>query len=144
MTVQAAVAVRPTRRRFYVGIAIAIVITVFAGFSRSYYLRTFYHTTPLAGLVHLHGVIFSSWVLLFLGQSTLVAAGRTALHRRLGAERHRARLLLQVHDELVLEAPPEELDAVAALVREEMEGAAVLDVPLVVDVGTGQNWREAK
>ena len=84
MTVQAAVAVRPTRRRFYVGIAIAIVITVFAGFSRSYYLRTFYHTTPLAGLVHLHGVIFSSWVLLFLGQSTLVAAGRTALHRRLG------------------------------------------------------------
>jgi DNA polymerase-1 len=74
----------------------------------------------------------------------LIKRAMIAVHRRLGEQRLRARLLLQVHDELVLEAPPEELDAVQALVREEMEGAAVLDVPLVVDVGTGGDWLEAK
>jgi DNA polymerase-1 len=54
------------------------------------------------------------------------------------------KLLLQVHDELVLEAPPEELERVKELVRREMEGVFVLDVPLLVDVGTGINWRDAK
>ena len=74
----------------------------------------------------------------------LIKRAMVAVHGRLRAERRRARLLLQVHDELVLEAPPEEVAAVETLVREEMEGAARLDVPLVVDVGTGGNWREAK
>jgi DNA polymerase-1 len=56
----------------------------------------------------------------------------------------RARQLLQVHDELVLEAPPEEVDEVKELVRREMEGVAELRVPLVVDTGSGTNWRDAK
>ncbi len=55
-----------------------------------------------------------------------------------------ARMLLQVHDELVFEAPPGELVALRALVREAMEGAAELAVPLVVDIGTGDNWVDAK
>jgi DNA polymerase-1 len=55
-----------------------------------------------------------------------------------------SRLLLQVHDELVLESPPEELDAVRQLVRKEMEGVCELAVPLLVEVGTGVNWRDAK
>jgi DNA polymerase-1 len=55
-----------------------------------------------------------------------------------------ARMLLQVHDELVFECPPAELDALAALVKREMEGVCALDVPLVVDIGTGENWRDAK
>jgi len=55
-----------------------------------------------------------------------------------------AKMLLQVHDELVFEAPPEEADAVRAMVKKEMEGVAKLDVPLLVDVGTGDNWRDAK
>ena len=63
---------------------------------------------------------------------------------RLKAEHSGGRLLLQVHDELVLEAPDGEVDAVAALVRSHMEGAATLKVPLVVDVGTGANWLDAK
>jgi DNA polymerase-1 len=53
-------------------------------------------------------------------------------------------MLVQVHDELVFECPPEEVEAVAKLVKREMEGACQLKVPLVVDVGVGDNWRDAK
>ncbi len=55
-----------------------------------------------------------------------------------------SRMLLQVHDELVFECPPEELDALSTMVRREMESAAVLDVPLVVEMGVGDNWLETK
>jgi DNA polymerase I len=53
-------------------------------------------------------------------------------------------MLLQVHDELVFEAPPEEVKAVSAMVKREMENVYRLDVPLLVDVGVGENWRDAK
>ena len=55
-----------------------------------------------------------------------------------------ARMLLQVHDELVLEVPPEELDRLRVLVKTEMESVRKLDVPLLADVGVGDNWRDAK
>jgi DNA polymerase-1 len=55
-----------------------------------------------------------------------------------------SKMLLQVHDELVLESPPEETAAVRKLVKKEMEGVAQLKVPLVVETGTGKNWRDAK
>ncbi len=61
----------------------------------------------------------------------------------LTAERRAARLLLQVHDELVLEVPDAELEPVSALVRREMEGAAALAVPLDVQIGHGASWAEA-
>jgi len=54
-----------------------------------------------------------------------------------------ARMLLQVHDELVFETPPDELAALSALVKARMEGVYALSVPLVADVGSGKNWREA-
>ncbi len=54
-----------------------------------------------------------------------------------------ARMLLQVHDELVFEVPEAEIEETAALARKVMEGAARLEVPLVVDVGWGRNWEEA-
>jgi DNA polymerase-1 len=54
-----------------------------------------------------------------------------------------ARMLLQVHDELVFEVPEAEREATSALVRREMEGAASLSVPLVVEAGFGRNWGEA-
>jgi DNA polymerase-1 len=57
---------------------------------------------------------------------------------------YRAKLLLQVHDELVVEAPALEIEPVARLVRACMEGAAALRVPLVATVGTGDNWLDAK
>jgi DNA polymerase-1 len=53
-------------------------------------------------------------------------------------------MILTVHDELLFECPKEEADTAAALVRERMEGAASLTVPLTVDVGIGENWRDAK
>jgi DNA polymerase-1 len=53
-------------------------------------------------------------------------------------------MLLQVHDELVFECPPEEVDAVRKLVKHEMESVCQLNVPLLVDVGVGDNWRDAK
>jgi DNA polymerase-1 len=55
-----------------------------------------------------------------------------------------SRMLLQVHDELVFELPPQEQDALVALVRHEMEHAAELSVPLVVDVGLGDSWLATK
>ena len=55
-----------------------------------------------------------------------------------------ARLLLQVHDELVLECAPDALDAVQSSVQRTMEQAVSLSVPLVVEIGSGPNWMEAK
>jgi len=54
------------------------------------------------------------------------------------------RMLLQVQDELVFEAPREEVDEIRAMVKSEMESVRKLDVPMVVDVGVGDNWRDAK
>jgi DNA polymerase-1 len=56
----------------------------------------------------------------------------------------KAKLLMQVHDELLVEAPKEEAERVAELLRREMEGAVELDVPLKVEVGTGDNWMDTK
>jgi len=66
------------------------------------------------------------------------------LHRALREAQLEAAILLQVHDELVIETPTSEVDGVRELVREKMEGAASLEVPLVVDIGVGDNWLDAK
>jgi DNA polymerase-1 len=59
---------------------------------------------------------------------------------RLAAERFRAQLLLSVHDELLLEVPRDEVDRLVPVLRETMEGALPLDVPLIVDVKVGRDW----
>jgi len=71
-------------RLFYIGMVIAIVITVFAGFSRTFYLRPYFQTQPLIALLILHGVVFSSWIMLLVTQTTLVATKRMRTHMRLG------------------------------------------------------------
>jgi DNA polymerase-1 len=71
-------------------------------------------------------------------------AVHAALKARPAGAIGRARMILTVHDELLFEAPRDQADAVAALVRGLMEGAADLRVPLTVDVGVGDNWRDAK
>jgi DNA polymerase-1 len=65
------------------------------------------------------------------------------IHHRLQDGNFRTRMLLQVHDELLFEAPVAELERVGDLVRQEMEGAVSLDVPLVVELGKGENWSAA-
>jgi DNA polymerase-1 len=71
----------------------------------------------------------------------LVKVAMIRIHRRL--EGARARMLVQIHDELLFEVPEDERDATAALVRREMSEALDLRVPIVVDVGWGRDWSEA-
>jgi DNA polymerase-1 len=74
----------------------------------------------------------------------LIKVAMIRIHRTLRDGGHTGRMILQVHDELVFEAPIEELPSLRDLVRREMEGAVSLTVPLVVDVGEGPNWLDAK
>lgn len=74
----------------------------------------------------------------------LIKIAMIRIHKVLAEQQLESRMLLQVHDELVFECPVGELDVLTALVRHEMESAATLDVPLVVDVGIGDNWLETK
>ena len=64
--------------------------------------------------------------------------------RELKAKALRSRLILQVHDELIVDAVPEEVEEVEALLKKAMEGAAALDVPLEVHICAGKSWAEAK
>jgi DNA polymerase-1 len=74
----------------------------------------------------------------------LIKVAMIRIHHALIAKKLKSHMLLQVHDELVFECPPDELTELQALVVHEMTTAAKLDVPLVVDVGTGVNWLETK
>jgi DNA polymerase-1 len=74
----------------------------------------------------------------------IIKLAMVRLHHELAAEGLPARLLLQVHDELVLEAAPEATEAVRARVKATMETAVSLRVPLLVETGVGPNWMEAK
>ena len=74
----------------------------------------------------------------------VIKVAMVRIHERLRAEGRGARLVLQVHDELLLELPEPETSAVRELVRAEMVGAYPLDPPLAVDVGAGDDWGEAK
>ena len=78
-------------RLFYGGMAIAMAAVVFSGFAPTYYMTFFGNGAratvsggPLTPLVHLHGALFTGWVLLFIAQTALVAGHRLAVHRRLG------------------------------------------------------------
>ena len=75
---------RTIEHRFFTGMAIAIAITVLAGFARSYYLRPYFDAPPLQPVLHLHGLVFSSWIALYVTQTSLVATSRVRTHRRLG------------------------------------------------------------
>jgi len=72
----------------------------------------------------------------------IIKLAMIAIDRRLGAEELQTKMILQVHDELLFEAPAKERAAVEKLVREEMEGVYKLGVPLIVEIGAGPNWRD--
>jgi DNA polymerase-1 len=76
--------------------------------------------------------------------SDIVKIAMLHVDEALKREGLRARMVMQVHDELLVEAPAEEAERVAELLRREMESAVELDVPLLVEVGIGDNWMDAK
>ncbi len=73
----------------------------------------------------------------------IIKVAMLAVHRELRASGLRSRMLLQVHDELLFEVAPGELDRLTELVRTAMCGAFGLTIPLDVSVGTGRSWAEA-
>ncbi|MCL2171882.1 MAG: DNA polymerase, partial [Defluviitaleaceae bacterium] len=74
----------------------------------------------------------------------IIKIAMVKVHSRLLREGLQARLLLQVHDELLLEAPPDEADKIKQILQEEMAGAVNLNVPLAIDIAIGKNWYESK
>ena len=80
--------IRQTNHRFenlfFSGMAVAILVSVFVGFAKSYYLAGVFKAPLPNLLVHIHGAVFSSWILLLIVQTSLVAVGRVDVHRRLG------------------------------------------------------------
>ena len=72
----------------------------------------------------------------------LIKLAMIRIHRKLREGKLESRMLLQVHDELVFEVPSQEMETMQALVKQEMESVVSLSVPLVVDMGVGQNWME--
>src|SRR3979490_1077565 len=77
-------AIRWHRHLFYTALPIAVALAVFVGFAPTYYLKTAFGTPALAPLYHVHGFLFTCWMLLLIAQPALVAARRTALHRKVG------------------------------------------------------------
>lgn len=71
-------------RRFYTGMAAGLVVVTFIGFAPTYYLSGLTGAPALTPLVHLHGIVFTAWMLLFLGQNALIAANRADIHRLMG------------------------------------------------------------
>ena len=71
-------------RKFFTGVALAWVVVTFIGFAPSYYLGSWMGARPLGPLVHLHGIVFTTWILLYLTQNGLIALGRPDIHRRSG------------------------------------------------------------
>ena len=76
-------------------------------------------------------------------QADMIKLAMVRIHDRLAEEKLKSRMLLQVHDELVFETPPEEMTRLRKLVVHEMTHALPLDVPIEVDVGVGDNWLDA-
>ncbi|MGW8258293.1 MAG: DNA polymerase, partial [Thermoguttaceae bacterium] len=74
----------------------------------------------------------------------LIKLAMIAIHRRLDREGFQARILLQIHDELIFEVSSENLTRLAAIVSEEMSGVQNLKIPLKVDLKSGPNWAEAE
>lgn len=77
-------AVHPTRSRFHALIAIVLTAFVVIGFSRTYYLRFLSDRPPLHLILHIHGLVFTAWLALFVTQTRLIAARRADLHMKLG------------------------------------------------------------
>jgi hypothetical protein len=84
MTTSPALTVRLRDRRFYLFIAVLTAAIVFAGFARTFFLNGFFAKLPLPSLYILHGLVFSSWLVLLVTQSALISAKQIRIHQKLG------------------------------------------------------------
>lgn len=84
MNVQARAFRNNTDHRFFMAAAVGIASIVFAGFARSYYLKSLFGMPALPLMLHVHGLVMTSWIVLFFTQTCLIAAHRVDWHRRLG------------------------------------------------------------
>jgi hypothetical protein len=76
---------RSREHRFFCGMSVLIGLVVFVGFARTYFLAALFEAKPLpAPIVHIHGAVFTSWIVLLIAQTSLAASGRADIHRRLG------------------------------------------------------------
>jgi uncharacterized membrane protein YozB (DUF420 family) len=82
--VRAALPGRKYDHVFFSGMAVLLLGSVFLGFAHTYYLAGMFHAPLPSAIIHVHGAIFSSWILFLLAQTTLVASGRVDIHRRIG------------------------------------------------------------
>ena len=73
----------------------------------------------------------------------IIKLAMIAIQNRLENENWKSKMLLQVHDELVFDVPKEEINTLQEIVKKEMENAFEINVPLIVDIGIGNNWLEA-
>jgi len=71
-------------RRFHTGMAVAMLLTAVIGFGPTYFFKPVHPSPPLSPLLHVHGLVFTAWLVLLIVQSGLIRADRTDLHRRLG------------------------------------------------------------
>jgi hypothetical protein len=80
--------VKPPGRRFdhvlFTSMALVMLVTVFVGFAHTYYLAGVFRAPLPSRIIHVHGAVFSCWILLLVAQTSLVSAGRVDIHRRLG------------------------------------------------------------
>jgi hypothetical protein len=81
---QAARADPKGEHRFFAAMAIVMAVATFVGFAPSYYLAPVFGAKPLSALVHIHGIIFTAWILLYVTQTVLISAGRADIHRITG------------------------------------------------------------
>lgn len=106
---------RRTERRFFSALAIFIAVAIALGFARTYFLRPLFLPASLTPLVHLHGLVFTLWVILLVVQTQLVAAGRTNIHRRLGMVGVVIAVLMEVFGLLVPLAAAQDGDHLPAM-----------------------------
>jgi DNA polymerase-1 len=74
----------------------------------------------------------------------MIKVAMIRIDRKLREQKLEAKMTLQVHDELLFDVPPAEVDTVSALVKQEMENVIALKVPIVAEIGIGHNWRDLK
>lgn len=106
---------RRMERRFFSALAIFIAVAIALGFARTYFLRPLFLPASLTPLVHLHGLVFTLWVILLVVQTQLVAAGRTNIHRRLGMVGVVIAVLMEVFGLLVPLAAAQDGDHLPAM-----------------------------